>query len=92
MAQSKYEAAKRAADTAADFGNGSSSMVQHVRASLERKAGQFYTTAMKMMKSSPADAKPLLRRILKIVAPDSPTYQKAYRALNARTRHRDDDE
>jgi hypothetical protein len=92
MAKSNYEAAKRAADAAADFGSGSSTLVQQVRASLEKKAGEFLGTAQRMMSSSPEDAKSLLRRILKMVAPDSQSYQKAYQLLNARPRPRDDDE
>jgi hypothetical protein len=92
MAKSNYEAAKHAADTAADFGSGSNATVVQVRQSLERKAGEFYATGTKLLKGQPEDAKALFRRILKMVAPDSPTYQKAYQALNTRTRAADDDE
>ncbi|MCE9577550.1 MAG: hypothetical protein K8W52_30655, partial [Deltaproteobacteria bacterium] len=92
MAKSNFEAAKRAADTAADFGSGSNSTVVQVRQSLERKAAEFYATGQKILRSQPDEAKALFRRILKMVAPDSPNYQKAYQALNTRTRAADDDE
>ncbi len=92
MAKSNYEAAKRAADSAADYGEGSSPLVQQVRTSLEHKSGEFLATAQKMFPTAPEDAKGLLRRIMKMVAPDSPTYQKAYALLNTRPKPRDDDE
>ncbi len=92
MAKSNYEAAKRAADAAADFGSGSSPLIQQVRTSLEKKAGEFVATAQKLMPSQAEDAKGLLRRVLKMVSPDSPSYQKAYQLLNARPKPRDDDE
>ena len=63
-----------------------------VRQSLERKAGEFYANGQKLMSSKPEEAKALLRRVQKIVPPDSPWYIKAYKALNTRTKTRDDDE
>ena len=92
MAKGNYEAAKQAADTAVNFGAGSSPTVANVRQSLERKAGEFFATAQKLMASKPEDAKSLLRRVQKIVPPDSPWYAKAYKALNQRKASRDDDE
>jgi hypothetical protein len=92
MAKGNYEAAKQAADTAVNFGAGSSPTVAQVRQSLERKAAELYASGMKILKSQPDEAKALFRRVLKIVPPDSPSYQKAYKAVNARTQARDDDE
>ena len=83
---------QRAADTAADFGSGTNATVVQVRQSLERKASEFYGTGQKILRTQPEEAKALFRRILKMVAPDSPNYQKAYQALNTRTRAADDDE
>jgi outer membrane biosynthesis protein TonB len=92
MAKGNYEAAKQAADTAVNFGAGSSPTITQVRQSLERKAGELYASGMKQMSSAPEDAKALLRRVLKIVPLDSPWYTKAYKALNTRAQKRDDDE
>jgi hypothetical protein len=92
MAKGNYEAAKQAADTAVNFGAGSSPTVAQVRQSLERKAAELYANGMKLMKTSPEEGKALLRRVLKIVPPDSPSYQKAYKAVNTRSKARDDDE
>ena len=92
MAKGNYEAAKQAADTAVNFGAGSSPTVAQVRKSLERKAGEFFSNGKKLMASKPEEGKALLRRVQKIVPPDSPWYAKAYKALNARSQTRDDDE
>jgi hypothetical protein len=92
MAKGNYEAAKQAADTAVNYGAGSSPTVTGVRQSLERKAGQLYGEAQKLLAKKPEEAKQILRRIQKIVPRDSPWYQKAYKALNARPQRKDDDE
>jgi pSer/pThr/pTyr-binding forkhead associated (FHA) protein len=93
MAQKRYEAAKSAADAAVNYGAGSNPTVRRVRAALERKAAAFYKWAIKKKRSNPAAAKKTLRRILKMVPPDSPYYAKAYKLLNARKRGaRDEDE
>ncbi len=92
MAQKRYEAAKKAADAAVNYGAGSSSTVKRVRNALERKAGEFYKAAAKIYKKKPKNAKKLLRRVIKMVPPDSPWYAKAYKALNSRSKSRDDDE
>ena len=82
----------QAADTAVNYGAGSSPTVTGVRQSLERKAGQLFAEAQKLMAKKPEEAKQVLRRIQKIVPRDSPWYQKAYKALNARPQQKDDDE
>ncbi len=92
MAQKRYEAAKRACDAAVNYGAGSDPMVSRVRKALERKAGDFYKSAAKLRKSKPDQAKALLKRVLKIVPPDSPWYAKSYSALNKAKGPRDDDE
>jgi tetratricopeptide (TPR) repeat protein len=92
MAQKRYEAAKKAADAAVNYGAGANAMVKRVRTALERKAGEFYQAAIKTQKNNPTDAKKLLRRVIKMVPADSPWYAKAYEKLNARTRERDEDE
>ncbi len=92
MAKGNYEAAKQAADTAVNFGAGSSPTIAQVRQSLERKAAELYASGVQLMKSKPDDGKAILRRVLKIVPPDSPSYQKAYKAVNTRSKQRDDDE
>ncbi|MCA9676236.1 MAG: hypothetical protein KC464_14450, partial [Myxococcales bacterium] len=92
MAKGNYEAAKQAADTAVNFGAGSSPTVAQVRQSLERKAAELYGNGMKLMKTKPDEGRAMLRRVLKIVPPDSPSYVKAYKAVNARGKARDDDE
>lgn len=92
MAQKRYEAAKKAADAAANYGAGSNATVQRVRAALERQAADYYKSAIGMKKSKPSQAKDLLRRIIKMVPPDSPWYGKAYKLLNSRAPTRDDDE
>ena len=92
MAQKRYEAAKKAADAAVNYGAGSSSTVKRVRNALERKAGEFYKAAAKIYKKKPNNAKKLLRRVIKMVPPDSPWYAKAYKALNSRRKSKDADE
>jgi len=92
MAKGNYEAAKQAADTAVNFGAGSSATVTQVRQSLERKARELYANGQKLLETRPDEGKALLRRVQKIVPPDSPWYIKAYKALNSRTKTRDDDE
>jgi tetratricopeptide (TPR) repeat protein len=92
MAQKRYEAAKKAADAAANYGAGSNATVLRVRAALERQAADFYKSAISLKKSQPARAKALLRRIIKMVPPDSPWYGKSYKLLNSRAPARDDDE
>ncbi|HUH01787.1 MAG TPA: FHA domain-containing protein [Kofleriaceae bacterium] len=92
MAQKRYEAAKKAADAAANYGAGSNATVLRVRAALERQAADFYKSAIGLKKSNPARAKALLRRIINMVPPDSPWYGKSYKLLNSRAPARDDDE
>jgi len=92
MAQRRYEAAKKAADAAVNYGAGADPTVRRVRKALERKAGDFYKSASGMMKKKKTSAKKLLRRVLKMVPADSPWYGKAYKMLNARSTTRDDDE
>jgi len=84
MAKGNYEAAKQAADTAVNFGAGSAATVVQVRQSLERKAGEFFANGQRLLASRPEEGKALLRRVQKIVPPDSPWYIKAYKALNTR--------
>ncbi len=84
MAKQNYPMAKLAADDAVNVGAGSNSTVANVRSSLERKAGEFYASAQKLMSSKPEEAKTLLRNIIKIVPADSPWYSKAYKLLNQR--------
>lgn len=92
MAQKRYEAAKKAADAAVNYGAGANATVKRVRNALERKAGEFYQSAIKMKKKKPNSARKLLRRVIKMVPADSPWYAKAYKALNARNKSRDEDE
>ncbi|MEZ4399075.1 MAG: FHA domain-containing protein [Kofleriaceae bacterium] len=92
MARQSYELAKSAADDAVNVGVGGTSMVTGVRASLERRAGEFYATASKLQKSKPAEAKALARRITKMVPGDSPWYRKAVALVNGSSSSRDDDE
>ena len=84
MAKQNYPMAKLAADDAVNVGAGSNSTVANVRSSLERKAGEFYASAQKLMTSKPEEAKTLLRNIIKIVPADSSWYSKAYKLLNQR--------
>jgi len=92
MAKQNYEAAKAAADQAVNVGAGATPMVEGVRNSLERKAGEFYTNAVKLQKSKPAEAKSLARRITKMVPGSSPWYPKAVKIINASSAGSDDDE
>ncbi len=92
MAQRRYEAAKKAADAAVNYGAGGDPTVRRVRKALERQAATFYKSAMKTRKKNPASAKKLLRRVLKMVPADNPWYAKAYKVVNARNRPRDEDE
>ncbi len=82
MAKGRYEAAKSAADKAASFGSGSSSMVKRVRQGLETKAKAFYKSALKKKSKQPAQAKKTLQRILKMVPSKSPSYTKAHKLLS----------
>lgn len=92
MAQKRYEAAKKAADSAVNYGAGADPTVKRVRQALERKAADFYKWALGKKKSNPPAAKKTLRRILQMVPPDSPYYAKAYKLLNERKKARDEDE
>lgn len=84
MAKQNYPMAKLAADEAVNVGAGSNATVANVRSSLERKAGELFATAQKLLASSPEEAKTHLRSIMKIVPTDSPWYGKAYKLLNQR--------
>ena len=84
MAKQNYPAAKLAADDAVNVGAGSNATVGNVRSSLERKAGEFFASAQKLLKDKPEEAKTILRNIMKIVPADSPWYGKAYKLLNQR--------
>ena len=84
MAKQNYPMARLAADDAVNVGAGSNATVANVRTSLERKAGEFFVNAQKLLKDKPEEAKPLLRNIIKIVPADSPWYGKAYKLLNQR--------
>jgi len=93
MAQKRYEAAKKACDAAVNYGAGGDPTVRRVRAALERKAAEMYQAASKTIKKDPDGAKKLLRRVIKMVPPDSPNYASAYKLLNARKQGaRDEDE
>ncbi|RMH43350.1 MAG: FHA domain-containing protein [Deltaproteobacteria bacterium] len=92
MAQKKYEAAKRACDAAVNYGAGADPMVARVRRGLERVAAGLYQEGVRLRKANPAKASGYLKRVLRIVPPDSPWYAKAYAALNATKPPRDDDE
>ena len=67
-------------------------MIEGVRNSLDRRAGEFYATALKLQKSKPEDAKSLARRITKMVPSSSPWYAKAVKLLSASAGGGDEDE
>ncbi len=92
MVKQNYELAKSAADDAVNVGAGGNARIEGVRTSLERRAGEFYATAVKLQKSKPEDAKGLARRITKMVPASSPWYAKAIKLLNASSGRSDDDE
>lgn len=92
MVKQNYELAKSAADDAVNVGAGGNARIEGVRTSLERRAGEFYATALKLQKSKPEDAKGLARRITKMVPASSPWYAKAIKLLNASSGSSDDDE
>lgn len=91
-AAQQFEQARSACDTATAFGAGSDPTVVKIRASLEAKAKDMYGQGVKIQKSKPTDAKAMFRRVLKMVPADSPTYTKAYAALNKPSKTSDDDE
>jgi hypothetical protein len=92
MAKQNYEMAKAAADDAVNVGAGGTPMIEGVRNSLDRRAGEFYATALKVQKSKPEDAKSLARRITKMVPSSSPWYAKAVKLLSASAGSGDEDE
>jgi hypothetical protein len=93
MAKTNYPMAKLAADEAVNVGAGSNATVANVRSSLERKAGELFASAQKLLSTQPEEAKNYLRTIMKIVPTDSPWYSKAYKLLNQRkTTSVDEDE
>ncbi len=92
MAKQNYEMAKAAADDAVNVGAGGTPMIEGVRTSLDRRAGEFYATALKLQKSKPEDSKSLARRITKMVPSSSPWYAKAVKLLSASAGGGDEDE
>lgn len=82
LAKKRYESAKIAADKAATYGAGKSTLVKRVRSNLETKAQAFYKAALKDKRKNPAQAKKNLQRILKMVPKSSKNYGKALNLLS----------
>jgi len=81
MAQKRYEAAKRAADEAVNYGAGADPMIKRVRSALSRKAESFYKAGMAERSTNAKLARANFKRVLGMVSKDDPLYGKARAAL-----------
>jgi tetratricopeptide (TPR) repeat protein len=87
--QGKFDLAYAAAKDAQRMGADAGGIVRQ----LEAKAAELVQKGQALLKTSPAQAKQSWRMVLKMVAPGTPSYTRAYQLLNASsTGHRDEDE
>jgi pSer/pThr/pTyr-binding forkhead associated (FHA) protein/tetratricopeptide (TPR) repeat protein len=92
ISRKKYSSAYAAVKLAERYG-GSDPLVNKVKKSLEAKAMQLFTKGYTMRSSNKAQARRLWQQILRMVAPSSKAYQKAYMWLNNSTpTYQDEDE
>ena len=91
-AAGRYTESYAAVRTARRYGKVDAALKKVLR-SLERKAEELFTKGYTVRQSNPRSARRLWQRVLKMVPPSSPIYQKAYSWLNqGKPSYQDEDE